>query len=276
MEKIADEVRKLAPKEQLPPATESQFDDVELDEEELEAALLEARRRKHFRLEREKYAERILTPDSFPTLTAEDLGRGVAKTPLADGKLFTIDEANREAIKLLCLYFTNDPRFEEAGYSLSKGILLQGPVGVGKSLIMSLLQQNQKQSFLLASCIDIANEFVNQSLDQRKSGMNVLARYFGEIPSPLGGNAYGHRRLGICFDDLGTENVNAVHFGERKNCMEEIIWSRYRNGNFPMTHVTTNLSWEQLKEAYGLRVYDRMREMFNPIAWPVEAKSRRG
>lgn len=196
---------------------------------------------------------------------------------MPDGKTFVIDDENREAVRLLCLYFTSDERFEKEGegYSLSKGILLQGPVGVGKSAVMGHLVQNQKQCFKMVNCLDVTADFVNQDVDDRKRGVNPLAKYFGPVPVAVNHNAFGHRLIGICFDDLGTENTSAMHFGERKNCMEEVLFSRYRNGNFALTHGTTNLSWDGIKDTYGLRVWDRAREMFNAIAWPVSAKSRR-
>jgi DNA replication protein DnaC len=57
--------------------------------------------------------------------------------------------------------------------------------------------------------------------------------------------------------------------------MHEVLTQRYKNGLFTSTHVTTNLSAEQIKELYGVRVADRMREMFNLISFPENAKSRR-
>src|SRR5688572_14149410 len=122
MERISETMDKAAPsKEQLPPATEN-FDQVELDEQEREDALRDARRRKHFKLQTAQYWDKVNTAEQFPLLSAEQLGNLLKQTELPDGKLFQIDEANREAVRLLCYYFTNDPRFEEVdgvktGYS---------------------------------------------------------------------------------------------------------------------------------------------------------------
>lgn len=251
------------------------FDDIELDEIEIEAALTRARREKHFAIERVKYEEKLRTPIEFPKYTAEDLSIMLKKTPVNDTSLFTIDDDNREAVRQLCYYFTEDRRFEEGNNSLAKGLLLFGGVGVGKSALMHLLQHNQKQSYRLISCIDVVNEFTNQSREDRNAGVNVLSKYYGDFHAPLNGNAYGHRKLGICFDDLGVENPRALFYGEVKNCMEEVIWQRYKSGDFTRTHITTNLSADELKATYGVRIYDRMLEMFNPITWPVNAASRR-
>jgi DNA replication protein DnaC len=74
---------------------------------------------------------------------------------------------------------------------------------------------------------------------------------------------------------LGTE-ANAKHYGHEKNVMAEIILNRYDN-NLPYhcTHITTNLTADEIKAQYGTRVTDRIREMFNIIKFPVGAKSRR-
>lgn len=251
------------------------FDEIELDEQEREAALRQARREKHFRLERKRYEESLIKPFDPPKYTAEQLLTHLAELKLEDGNLFRLDDDNREAVTLLCYYFTNDPRFEGPDRSLKKGLLLHGGVGVGKSVIMHLFQQNQKLSYKLVSCIDVVNEFTNQSHDERKAGVNPLSIFCGDAHAPIGGNMYGHRRLGLCFDDLGLENARAIHYGEVKNCMEEILWQRYKTGEHAKTHATTNMSAEQIEQTYGIRIRDRMKEMFNVIAWPVEAKSRR-
>lgn len=257
-----------------------EFAAMQLDENELEEALREGRKKKYFQIKNKEYWDKLsVEEETAKLLTAEELGKALVKTPVgfdSNGKeiYFKIDDDNREVVKMMCYYFTNDKRFEDAGYSLSKGLLLQGGVGVGKSKIMTLLQQNQKQSFRVISCIDVANMWINQTKQDQENG-NVLARLFANTHSALGANPYGHRQIGYCFDDLGTEELRALNFGTAKNTMEEVLWKRHANGLFTTTHITTNLSAEELKESYGHRIYDRMREMFNQITWPKSAKSRR-
>jgi len=58
--------------------------------------------------------------------------------------------------------------------------------------------------------------------------------------------------------------------------MIEVILNRYdKHIEFFMTHMTSNLSPGEVKDRYGIRVFDRMREMFNIIDFPLDAKSRR-
>lgn len=61
------------------------------------------------------------------------------------GEPFVVDEYNARIVELLCLYFAEDPRFEQvtdgAGrpYSLKKGLLLRGGVGTGKTTLLPVV-----------------------------------------------------------------------------------------------------------------------------------------
>ena len=257
-----------------------EFAAMELDDYEIEMAQREQRKKKYFKQANDAYwQQKVMAEETYRTYTAEELGKELKRTPVASDaqgvRMFQIDEANREIVKLLCYYFTNDPRFEQAGYSLSKGLMLQGPVGVGKSLLLELLQQNQKQSYRLVSALDVVSAYTNQDEQAKKQGYNPLDVYAANAIAPLGGNPFGHRAIGYCFDDLGTESQDAMYFGTRNNCMEEVLWKRYKAKLFTSTHITTNLALEDIGRLYGPRIYDRLFEMLNHITWPSTAKSRR-
>lgn len=61
----------------------------------------------------------------------------------------------------------------------------------------------------------------------------------------------------ICIDDVGTEDV-ANNYGNKVDLFAHIIETRYDKNN--VTHLTTNLNPQQLRERYGERVYSRLRE----------------
>lgn len=76
--------------------------------------------------------------------------------------------------------------------------------------------------------------------------------------------------------DLGIEQ-NMKHFGNESNVMAEILLSRYdllRSAGI-ITHTTTNLNANELEKLYGNRVRSRLREMFNLITFPENAKDLR-
>ncbi len=178
---------------------------------------------------------------------------------------FQITDQNKKELHALALYFTGSKNFEKLKHldapSLSKGILLRGQVGTGKTLAMRLfndfLGQWNVQGFRILACRHAVRDY-------RQEGDKALERYGRKSYSS---DPDQRRPLVICFDDLGVEDTKAKSWGNESSVMGDILMDRYecflRDGM--ITHATTNLTNSQLKETYGLRLYDRMKEMFNVI-----------
>lgn len=233
------------------------FEGIELDEQEIEEALRKAREEKYYMLKRVEYNQKISAVYNPKRYTWQEVRDEF-------GKQFTIDDDNRAIIEMLCYYFT-----ETVGtLNLHKGLLLVGGVGIGKSTLMNFFRRNQKASYRMISCRDIESDFSSE-------GERSVKNCSYNLTIAVNSDPFGHQEIGYCFDDLGTE-ANAKHYGHEKNVMAEIILNRYDN-NLPyhFTHITTNLTAEDLKTQYGTRVTDRMREMFNIITFPSDSKSRR-
>lgn len=254
--------------------------------------ILEARKKKFAAIEQEKfnreYWERLTNQAQAKHFTAEELRNRLLRTKNTKGEWFRIGDDNRAQVNALCLYFANDSRLESYGYSHSKGIMLMGPLGVGKSHMMTFFMQNQKASYVVAPCRKIENNWNTTDMTQ-ENAIDWIGYYGRTIPGALNSNPYGHQHLGACFDDLGTETIPSKRFGEEKNVMAEIILSRYdriqqehmtnmddqyRFKNHH-THFTTNKNAEQIEQLYGDRVRDRLKEMCNIIVFPETTKSRR-
>jgi DNA replication protein DnaC len=175
-----------------------------------------------------------------------------------------LDDFNKAVIKKLILYFEDSKEFEEKDYSLKKGILLAGGLGVGKTLIMKLFSKlcfmnKNTKSYNIGNCETIVNEFLSE-------GISVVDKY--TLNTRL--NDYNVRiskPLNFCFDDLGVENSNIKYFGNEENVMAKILYNRYELYvyNQIKTHITTNLNGEMIKEKYGDRIFSRISEMFNVI-----------
>jgi Cdc6-like AAA superfamily ATPase len=71
----------------------------------------------------------------------------------------------------------------------------------------------------------------------------------------------------ICIDDVGTEDV-ANNYGNKVDLFAHIVETRYDKDN--VTHLTTNLNTQQLRERYGERVYSRLRETTQFINFGTE------
>ena len=244
-----------------------------LGEEELKTVLFEAIRAKKARNYLLQYTERINQPRVWPTYTAEQLMKAFEKEYLRRYEVpFIWDEYSRPVLEALCLYFTQDQRFEELkeGYSLKKGLLLQGPVGCGKSSIMRIFGNNQKQSYQYAECPAMIREF-------SKTAYENYAKYTYPTLNPHPSQQHwGHAYLGWCFDDLGFETIGK-HYGKTSNFMMEIIQGIESNLEVMagMTHFTTNLTADEIELYYGNRIRSRMRMIYNPINYHQEAPDRR-
>lgn len=222
-----------------------------------------------------EYWEKLKQPKIYTTYSAENF----YKLILEKGQKYLEDCGNTNAkfelnvdeqriYKLLSLYFTDDKAFEKNGLSLQKGIMLIGKIGCGKTTCMKLFAQNQKQSFAVIPCRTVEREHT-------KEGYKAIEKYFHLLRSNPD-VTFGQTEIGICFDDLGTEEMSK-NYGNVRNVMSEIILSRYENevrAGFK-THTTTNLYEHEMEANYGSREFSRIRGMFNFIKFPEVADKRK-
>jgi len=176
-------------------------------------------------------------------------------------KIFETDYANIH--KLLAYFLRDDLTCFQLNIDLNKGILLSGPVGIGKTSLMNLMKilTATDHKFYIKPCRDISYEFI-------KEGYEIIQKYSK-------GKLYPDPKT-ICFDDLGIEN-SIKYYGNECNVMAEILLSRYDLfiSKKIITHITTNLSATELETAYGNRVRSRLRSMVNLIAFDKSTKDKR-
>ena len=185
------------------------------------------------------------------------------KLQFGDKFHFVEDDLNNIK-KLICYFLRDEVMAATFNIDLEKGILLSGPVGCGKTTLMTLMrnvaQQNNK--FILKTCRDISFEFI-------KDGYQTIQKYSN------GNNSQSEYR-NYCFDDLGVE-TNLKYYGNECNVLAEILLSRYDMfiSNKKFTHITTNLSATEIETAYGNRVRSRLREMCNLVAFESDSDDKR-
>jgi energy-coupling factor transporter ATP-binding protein EcfA2 len=173
-----------------------------------------------------------------------------AKGRILFGERFRIFECDLELLFKLCNYFIRDEVMcQKMNLDLSKGLLLSGPVGCGKTSIMKLLKYlvPHQKAYEIIPCRNIVFSF-------NHIGFKAIEEY-GE-------------RCYYCFDDLGVEPLGRF-FGQDSNVLGEILLSRHDlliNKKIK-THVTTNLSATELEERYGQRVRSRMKNLFNLVTF---------
>ena len=185
------------------------------------------------------------------------------------GQHFKIEIDDYEVIYKLLIYFLKrEDLTEKYGIKLHKGILLTGPVGCGKTSLMTILNlfQPPENRYIIKTCRDVSFEF-------HKEGYEIVNEYSKKA---------FHNRKGTlipktyCFDDLGVES-HLKHFGNECNIMGEILLSRYEQfvSHKTLTHITTNLSSSEIEQLYGNRVRSRMREMFNLMSFNKDPGDKR-
>ncbi len=175
------------------------------------------------------------------------------------GPKFTLYKTDKILIYKLLIYFIRDEEnCKIHNIDLDKGILLNGPIGCGKTTLMNLMKHfvYSNHNYIIKSASDVAIEFNN-------IGYPTITKY-------------GKSEKIYCFDDLGIEN-NIKHYGNECNTIAEIILSRYDLQIYGglITHATTNLNAEELEKLYGNRVRSRLRSMFNLIAFNRDAVDKR-
>jgi energy-coupling factor transporter ATP-binding protein EcfA2 len=175
------------------------------------------------------------------------------------GKNFKIKKEDLEIYYKLLIYAIRDEEnCKKYNIELNKGILLLGPVGCGKTSLMTLIRPffEPEYQYRIKAAREVSFEFIND-------GFAVL-------------NKYGKAKVSYCFDDLGVEK-SLKHFGNDCNTLAEILLSNYdyffETKN--VTHATTNLNAEELENLYGNRVRSRLREMFNLISFDRNVEDKR-
>jgi len=181
-----------------------------------------------------------------------------AKGKLLFGKKFRIFKDDQEVLFKLSNYFIKDKEnCKKLNIDINKGILLTGPVGCGKTSLITLLRHivPRHKSYKVIPTRNIAFAF-------NHTGYKTIEHF--------GNNNY------YCFDDLGIEPTGRF-FGKDCNVMGEILLSRYDLflEHKLNTHATTNLNAQELEDRYGNRVRSRMRQLFNLVAFDKGSADKR-
>jgi DNA replication protein DnaC len=255
------------------------YSHIELTEDEKMEGLIWAFRKKEQKLNNDELKakealnrKRLTAPTNYDIVKSLMLYRAEKKFD----KRFIIDDDNSFVFELLCRYFGEDQEFfslcQSIGLenaSLKKGIFLAGNFGTGKTWMMNLFKQNQRQCFAIRHAKEIANGYRSS-----KTPDDFLADWVTPIKNAVNdATVFYQPELGICIDDIGTEDEKN-NFGNKANVIGDLIELKYSAGIYGLNfHATTNLTSEQLNNYYGGRVVSRMREIFNFIE--LSGKDRR-
>lgn len=143
----------------------------------------------------------------------------------------------------------------------NRGLFLYGNCGTGKTMFLTKFVRVK-----FRTATDIQKRYAGKGLTQEWEEWvhgHYNDTYVHLPPEP------------IIIDDLGTEPTSK-RFGETREILEAVISARYKywQQSDISTHITSNLSGQQLDAKYGRRITDRIREMCVPIKF--EGRSARG
>jgi len=133
-------------------------------------------------------------------------------------------------------------------YSNHKGWLLRGGMGVGKTKAVEAFAFATNESVItdrdfairFAHIFDIQTAYIQQNED-----------YINRLKTAQT----------LVIDDIGIEPTDVQYFGNRLSPFIDLFDKRYRSNR--KTIITTNLLPQELREKYGERIFDRMRESLN-------------
>lgn len=189
---------------------------------------------------------------------------------------FVIDDDNRQVIRFLLYYFNNCPLAENVfpgrGYKLHKNIMLQGGLGVGKTMIMQCFSEYLRR---IRSPRFFHNLSVTQMVNYYTIHNNFDRYTFHEEDS----RGFMPKPENVCLNDVGI-NDDKVFYGMNTSVLTDDfliarndIWAGWNK----FAHITTNLDEDALKarftrsDKYG-RLIDRFKT-YNVI--PLTGNSRR-
>ncbi|MFR9527688.1 MAG: hypothetical protein SNI45_06410, partial [Rikenellaceae bacterium] len=167
-----------------------------------------------------------------------------------------IDSGNTPTLQQIHLYLTYNREFRG---DLHKGLMLQGAIGCGKSLLMESYAHLQNWMIRKFSMRYGVAAFINSlELVNRLKTDDV--------------KMYANRPLII--DEFGREPKQMMHYGNVSTPMIDLLCARADRA--VITHGTTNFRLETLAsdEYYGAMVGDRLRAMFNFVTLSGESRRR--
>ncbi|BAQ84121.1 ATPase central region domain-containing protein [uncultured Mediterranean phage uvMED] len=181
-----------------------------------------------------------------------------------DGKKLILNDHFKANLKTVMYYFLNNDKFyqqdnlsKRTSPDLSKGLLIVGHWGNGKSTIMEVFHRVFKgikgSAYRFSNTNDIVSGF--------ESCENASQKH--DFLKPVESFPY-------CFDDVLTERV-ASNYG-KNDLIKTIIETRCNKKikthitcNYPKNDHTIEGLQKKIRERYGDRVNDRIYEMFNII-----------
>lgn len=184
----------------------------------------------------------------FPFTLKEDTCRNfLERAYMQEAGIDSIDGFADSHIAQMCYWLLKSEKW---------GVMLMGSVGNGKTTLLNAtikLLETAYSNCRTASGLKMA---VNISNTTAKELTNAARK----------GEDYYNSSIIVCgIDDLGEEPKEVMSYGNLITPIVDIIEERYAKRQ--ITIITTNLDADGIKNKYGTRVADRLREMMQLITF---------
>lgn len=231
--------------------------------------------------------ERQRARQTRPDLTAPEVYDAHAKLLMyiannivlaSQRRRFVVDEHNRQVLRFLLYYFNDCPLaesvFPDRGYKLHKNIMLQGGVGVGKTMLMQIFSEYLRRT---GSPRFFYNVSVTQMVNYYTIHNNIDRFLYNEEDS----RGFAINPVHLCLNDIGVDN-RPFYGVDTTTIVNDFLHARneiWTNCEIEkkFAHLTTNLSIDELKRLFNSKdKYGRTQDRFKTYnVIPLTGTSRR-
>ena len=234
----------------------------------------QAQRQAKFRIEQIQ-AMRSISVDDFRKRVLKSADELVQERN--PDRFFVLDKYSERSFDIFLNYF--HPAL--SGYSLNKkkGICLLGPVGTGKSTLLTAFKDNPFASFRIVKAQEIVESYMNNP-------EQIINRILTPEPLEDKPNEYGFTRYEILIEEVGREQLSVIPKGDSYkntpvNVLERVFMELYDYQDVRVHMISnaeikgTETHQDKLTKLYGEAAASRIYDMFNVITQDPNAPNRR-
>lgn len=182
---------------------------------------------------------------------------------------FNVEKADKRILNSIFAWVWKNSKMNTLGLDFNKGLFFYGSLGRGKTMTLLALRkyliglhnrtcQMKRSDYRLGTYWKSASELANL---YAADGQPALTEFF-------------NRDCCLFIDELGREPNPANNFGTKLDVIQFLLQMRYDHRHTSVTHITTNLSLEDMARVYGNYIADRCLELFNFIEFRGESFRR--
>ena len=169
-------------------------------------------------------------------------------------------KADRDILLSIFAWVWRLDSWNKLNLDYSKGLFFFGSLGRGKTMTLFALREYLRS---IRRRISWHHEKDYRLGTWWLSASQIANKYAAD--GQLGLEDYFDPESCLFIDEMGREPNPASNFGTKMNVIQFLLQMRYDNRRRSVTHVTTNLSLNEISLHYGDYVADRCLEMFNFI-----------